>query len=222
MNGYAEVIFDVEDDFGKRASSKEWSLLLSKLVIPMPAVKTKYVDISGRDGSLDMTEGFGRVYYKNREKVKLEFDYIGEYREWNKTLSEIANMVHGNIVRITLDDDPEFYYRGRLELDPSKTNDVIGTVVFKGTLDPYRCKWRTTTQTVTVDGVQAVLLSNLKRPVIPDLIARGSVNLIIDDAAVAVAEGKSQNADLILYAGENLVYVSGRGEMTCEYQEAGL
>lgn len=49
-----------------RINTKNYGLIVAPYEIPMPPAKTDYVEVPGRDGSLDMTEALGTVRYGDR------------------------------------------------------------------------------------------------------------------------------------------------------------
>ena len=56
----------------------------------------------------------------------------------SEILGGLQKEVHGKKVKMILDDEPEHYYRVRLELDGEKTNPVYGQIVLSGTAEPFK------------------------------------------------------------------------------------
>ena len=69
--GMKTVIFDDLD------SHIDLGLIRKGVTIGSPSPKTKTVDIEGADGSLDLTEYFGEIFYENRE-LEMEFQALDE------------------------------------------------------------------------------------------------------------------------------------------------
>lgn len=200
----------------------EWNLMLQTITLPQPAAKTNYLDIPGNNGGIDFTEAFGAVFYKNREKVQMVFDYAGNYAEFQKTVSEVANEIHGKRKKIILGYDTDFYYMGRLEIDPKKTNEALGTITMKGTFDPFKYKANKTIKSYIVSASTVVILENLYQPVVPELTVTGEITILFQGDSFTVNEGTKQLPELVLEAGENHLTLSGSGTIRFEYQEAGL
>ncbi len=98
--------YDCQDDFGMLLASKD---------IELPTVQTKFVEVPGRDGTLDFTEALsGRPAYYDRT-IKLVFVTCKNisHEEWPDFLSKIANAIHGKRLQIIFDEDPDYYYDGR-------------------------------------------------------------------------------------------------------------
>ena len=100
--------------FGNKHSYKDWGLLLTERpVISPPAVKTTYVDIPGANGSLDLTEVMSHdVKYKDRD-IKCSFHVLADRKNWHDIYSNIQDYLHGQKLKVILDEDPCYYYEGR-------------------------------------------------------------------------------------------------------------
>ena len=105
------ITFDEEkhtfDDFG---------LCCTKVEIGLPTVKKKQINLKGADGVLDLTDIFGRTLYGNR-KLSFHFDHEeANYTEWMIRASQVVNYLHGKRRKVVLDNDPNYYYDGRISL----------------------------------------------------------------------------------------------------------
>ena len=119
-------------------TERDWGLKLLSVYIPMPDPKTQTIDISGGDGSIDLTEINGRPAYKDRDGLELAFDLMdGDYTTWFMKYSQFAAEMHGRKVKMVLDDEPEHYYMVRLNIDGKKTNPVYSEVTLSGSAEPF-------------------------------------------------------------------------------------
>ena len=125
--------------FGNYHSYKQWKLRLKALEIEFPDEKTVKIDVEGSDGILDLTEAVnGSVRYKNRT-LHFVFDARNnDYRHWTWLISDIANKLHGQKRRITLDFDPEYYYVGRCHINTAKTNEVKSEIAIDCDCEPFK------------------------------------------------------------------------------------
>lgn len=116
-----------------------WGLLLRatpKITSPEP--KTYYVDIPGTHGALDMTTALtGGVKYKNR-KITMDFIMMAGREEWSAIYSAILAALHGQTKRITLDDDPNCYYTGRVTVGNPEREGKIVTLKMTAEVEPYK------------------------------------------------------------------------------------
>lgn len=95
-------------------------------------------EVPGRNGPLDCSEALtGRVTYKQRT---LQFDFVMRElaRYWPNRYSKIMNALHGQRMRIICDDDPYFYYEGRVKVDPVKSSKYLGKITITAEVDPYK------------------------------------------------------------------------------------
>jgi phage-related protein len=89
--------------------------------VSSPEPKTHYVDIPGAHGAMDLTEALtGKVQFHNR-KIELEFITVADREDWSAIYSDILSSLHGQVAKISLDDDPQHYYKGRVTVgDPER------------------------------------------------------------------------------------------------------
>lgn len=120
----------------------DWHLIpTSRPVFQQGDVKTLYIDIPGADSKIDVSEALsGYPTYNNREG-SLEFIVANGWRKnWATGFSQFANWLHGKVLRIVLDDDPEYFYEGRMKLNEWKSNNdgTWSNVTIDYDLKPYK------------------------------------------------------------------------------------
>ena len=95
-------------------------------------------EVPGRNSPLDCSEALtGRVNYQQRT-LKFSFVLREDARQWAFRYSEIASALHGQRMRIVCDDDPYFYYEGRVQIDPVKSSKYLGKIEITAVVDPYK------------------------------------------------------------------------------------
>ena len=144
--------------FGSYHSYDDFNLILSQKIIGTPSPKTNVIDIAGGDGVLDLTEYFGDVKYNNRS-ISFDFSTTVPQAQFMDLFSQVQNALHGQKMRITLDDDPEFYYVGRISVSEWKTDKSIGKLTIDCDCDPWKFKTKTTSKMVKLCGRNMVNLS---------------------------------------------------------------
>lgn len=115
---------------------QDLGLALESKDIGLPSIKTKSVSIPLRNGDLDLTNVLSnKVYYGNRT-LKLKMNSTAP----NPTLkmSDVANKLHGQKLHIIFDDDPTYYYNGRLDLSSFKENRKGGEYVIEADCDSFK------------------------------------------------------------------------------------
>ena len=96
----------------------DWHLIpLERPSIAPPEVKTKIVEVPGMNGDLDFTESLtGYPVYKNREG-DIEFMVETGHEDWNEVYQSMCSYLHGRKLYFALEDDPGYYYYGRITVD---------------------------------------------------------------------------------------------------------
>lgn len=125
--------------FGNKHSYRAWGLLLkSRPYISPPEPKTKLIEVPGTDTVIDLTENLtGKVHYGLREG-KFEFYVVGGRSKWSAVYSAVLNAVHGQRLKIVLDDDPNYYWIGRVAVDEWESDKKTSTIVLTAQLEPYK------------------------------------------------------------------------------------
>ena len=120
----------------------DWHLIpTSRPVFQQGSTKTVYIDVPGADGHIDLTESLtGYPLYSNREG-SLEFIVANGWRHsWAEGFSRFANWLHGKKLRVILDDDPEYFYEGRFQLNEWNSNNdgTWSNITIDYNLKPYK------------------------------------------------------------------------------------
>ena len=125
--------------FGNKHSFRAWNLILkSRPVISPPVPKTKLIKVPGTNTVIDLTEALtGEVKYEPRN-IFCEFTVIGGRSEWPAVYSDILDEIHGQRMQIVMDDDPNYYYFGRVAVDQWKSEKATATIVITAEVEPYK------------------------------------------------------------------------------------
>lgn len=119
----------------------DWKVVsLKKPVFNEPELKEDYVDVPGSNGSLDMSEVLtGYPLFENRHGT-LQFFLYDDSLTANTKLTKIRNYLHGRKHKIILNDEPEYYYVGRLMMHESHPTTEGEYAVFdlEYNLEPYK------------------------------------------------------------------------------------
>lgn len=128
--------------FGEYHTYDSWGLLQTpNWEIGLPEVKEKKINIEGADGDQDYTDFFGGVKYGNRA-LKFEFVYptLVTGNEFMQMVSEISDALHGQKLKVVLDDDTEHYYIGRAKVTGFNVKKGVGTIEITVDAEPYKLK----------------------------------------------------------------------------------
>lgn len=136
--------------FGNYHSFRDFRLILSpNNAIGTPTPKYELLDIPGGDGMLDFTEAFGEVKYGNRP-LSFEFSTMVPQSEFKTLFSQVQNALHGQKMKVVLDDDPDCYYIGRITVSEWKADRLIGSLTIDCDCEPF--KYRPSSQIVKLTG----------------------------------------------------------------------
>lgn len=194
-------------------SFEHLGLYLSSKSIGAATPKILTVDIPFGDGELDYTEFFGSVKYNNRS-LSFSFSVVSDRREFLKKYSLIQNLLNGRKMKITLSDDSDFYYVGRVTVNEWETDKSIGKIVIDVNASPYKLKHATTVIYTAVSTTTHINCPNLKMVVVP--------KITLSDIKCTVT-----GADLFK-EGDNIVTITPKSGatlpimVTIEYQEGSL
>lgn len=200
------------------------NLILAPFV-PTPAEpKENYIDITGGDGSLDLTEGLGEVKYKDRP-----FDFTfsilpSDKMTFDEKVSQVSNVLNGKRFKMTLDRDPEYYWEGRCKVDKYAQNKALGQISVKATVKPYKFKQKETVASFELTTEEAeIILKNGRKSVVPEITCTDDNTAVtFGDAAFSLSAGTHKILDVYLTEGNNVLKISGSGTITFQYQEAEL
>lgn len=145
--------------FGNKNTWDDFHLVpSSKPIILPPEVKTKIVDIPGGDGVIDLTESLtGYPVFGNRAG---SFTFIvvddstwlmDQHISWEESYQKLLSYIHGRKMKVVLEDDPKWYYEGRLTIaDPKQYKNYSGVTV-EFDLGPYKWDLRDSQNAVGYD-----------------------------------------------------------------------
>lgn len=207
--------------FGEH-EQEEFGLLPKQVIISPPEVKTYLVSVPGRSGSLDFTEALtdGQVMYNDRLLTITMYCFADE-EQLPDMEQACRNALHGRKMNITLDCDPEYYYRGRLSVDwMSEDNIDIATIT--ATCDPYKYKRAPTVKEFDVSGSLSVTLPNDRMPVVPTVTTDAEMTIVFGESTIVFPAGTRRAPALLLTEGQNPLNLTGNGHIKFEYQEGAL
>lgn len=206
----------------------DFHLIRTSKTISSPEPKFVKVEVDGADGDLDLTEYFGDVKYKNR---KLSFNFSTatvKERDFLTLFSEIQNALHGQYMKIILEEDPDFYYMGRVSVNPWKSNKNIGQLTIDCDCEPYKYKLYKTIFTFDLTNPVEYILPNLRKQTVPKFTITAPVQIKFNNSTHSIgAQGMTGEQtyivpEIVLSPGNNLISLTGSGTIKIEYQEGGL
>lgn len=105
-----------------------------------PTPYTNFIDVPGRDGSLDLSDAVvGWPTYKDRTiKVTLALADAADWRGLSSVASALRSMVHGRRVTLAVSWDPAHTYSGRASVSDVTLHDMQEEMELTVVAGPYR------------------------------------------------------------------------------------
>lgn len=140
VNLFNGVKFTVEGTANEYHSYDDWGLYVTNTdCIGEPKQYTNYIEIPGRNGKIDLSEAIsGRQIYTSRE-IKINLAGTRYRINWDGVISSFRNHINGKVCRIQFDNDPGYFWRGRVCIkDFTSCLDLGKFVVDIPEADPYK------------------------------------------------------------------------------------
>lgn len=121
---------------------EDWRLIpAAPPFIPPPPVRKNFVELPGGNGSINLTNFLtGSPHYGMREGT-WEFVITNQNITREQMGSIIVSALHGKwFDKIVLEDDPDYYYSGFLEVSGPKVGKSFSSIAIAFTINPFKHK----------------------------------------------------------------------------------
>lgn len=216
----------------------DMGLALANKEIGLPDIQTKQIQIPFRDGALDLTNVLsGRPHYGNRA-LTLNMNCIDPDKL--QKMSSVANALHGQKARIIFDEDPEWFYYGRLDLSSFKENRLGGEYVILADCDPFKYSVTSSDEEWLWDpfsfidgvimefsniqniGTNTYLLIANEMPTLAKITTDAQITVTYEGVAVIVYPGTTTLYEFQFAPGENEITISGNATVSIDYRGGRL
>lgn len=222
--------------FGNYHSIQDWGIYLAERpVVSSPEVRTNYIEIAGMDGTLDFSEALtGRASYSDRE-LSCKFTLLPPRERWNSVVSKILRQVHGKKMKIILDEEPDFYYYGRVIVG-SPSSDKVETLPISAIIQPYKYSVQNTAEQwkwdpfnfetgiitgysdITVSGSKSVSVIGSFAPTFPVITCSSSMTMTCMGKSYSLSAGQNSLESLIIPENGTTMVFSGSGTVSIAYE----
>ena len=138
-------------------------------------------------------------------------------------------------MKIVCDDDPAFYYIGRVSVDNWNSDGRVGKLVIKCTVEPFKydivssdVDWEwdlfdfeqgiiNETGELIVDGTRDVTLVCRRKRMFPTFIASADMSVIFEGITYNLKAGSQKVYDIFLCEGKNKLTFMGKGTVSINY-----
>ena len=231
--------------FGDKHSYRDWGLILkSRPVLSPQSKKTLYIDIPGSDGVLDLTESLtGDVKFENRT-ITCEFNVIDSRKRWSNIYSEILDYLHGQRIKIILDEDPTYYYVGRFQVNEWKSDKVTSLITIEGNVEPYKLEicsslddWEWDSfnfetgiirqwKDLTVGDSLTITVVGTRKTVVPSFIVQSNdgsgMTVTFDGRTYNLSDGVNRVVNINIKQETQTLVFTGNGTVSIDYRGGRL
>ena len=216
----------------------DWHLIPSSrpLVAP-PSVVTKFVEIPGLDGSVDLTTAVTGYPTYSRRVGSWQFIVANGYGDWAVRYSEIMDYLHGRECTVILEDDPGYFYEGRMTVATWESGKNFSMVEITYELMPYKREFTTSVDdwlwdefnfetgvirdysALRVDGELTITIIGSAGRIIPEIIISAPMTVSYNGAEHSyAAAGTYHGVDFPIIEGEHDMTFTGNGIVTVYYR----
>ena len=210
--------------------------LANRHCVQPPVPKTIYQDVPGADGSLDLSTAIaGRIIYERRV-ITLNFGCGYPIDKWPEVFSEILRNFHGREGKLIFDDDPMYYYAGRMTVSEYARARTLGTFTISVNADPYKYELTASDEDwlwdsfsfekgvirdykeLEVNGSLSLNVPGTQRWVIPEITVSDAMMVSYGDKDYELKQGTNKIYDIVIKEGENMLMFTGTGTVTISYR----
>lgn len=209
--------------FGTIHSNRDMGLIQQNYDVGTAVPKTSNIDVPGMDGNYDTTEMLDGVKFKNRTIEWTFALYPGA--NWEEKKSLVSNLIDGKRMQITLDDDPDYYYDGRITVKKHKSSKMLKQITVSADCKPYKRKKteHVITNTLTTSE-KTIILPNGYMPIHPEITVDVNTSFTFGETTFALTPGTHTVLAISLHEGNNILLAKGSsaGNITIKYREGSL
>ncbi len=193
----------------------------SRPVIQPPKPKKTMIDIPGSNNRIDLTETLaGDVTYSNRTG-SLEFIVLNDKpMTWYEVYNDVMNTLHGRRVQIRLEEEPDWYYEGRVEVNNWASNEDYSRITIDYDLEPFKYQTTPVTQTYTLTNTETTIYFpyGFRAPTLPKFTLSGvnaSCELKYESSTFTLQSGEQPIPSIWFSDNETYYFqVKGSGTLT--------
>lgn len=226
---------------GEKNTWDDWHLIpSSRPLFNPPPVKTNYVEIPGGDGIIDLTTALaGRPVYGNRTG-SWDFYVENGFRNWYDLYSEIMVYLHGQKFQAILEDDPDYYYEGRFDVNAWKSDPQFSRIVINYNVGPYKLniagsgdKWLWDPfnfitgvircyKNLIVDGTLSVdVIGDFKEATVVIASTENGMKVAFEGVTYTLNRGNNAVKGIVIKNGVNTLVFTGNGKISIEVLGGG-
>ncbi|MBQ8982715.1 MAG: mtfA protein [Lachnospiraceae bacterium] len=225
---------------GDKHSYEDLGLYLESKTISSPMPQTKRVSVPARNGSIDMSEVVtGHPTYQDRT-IDMVFYSPKQIDDWPAEISFIRNQLAGQHLKICFDDDPAFYWLGRIESVAQDIDNPVEHIHITAIVDPYKYAINSSDEDwlwdpfdfeqgivnelydMEVDGSLEVQIIGQRKYVNPIIISSAAMTVEYEGQTYPVRAGSQIMYDIVLTKEVDTLIFHGTGTVSINYVGGSL
>lgn len=216
-------------DFNDKNTWDDWHLVpMKRPAMSPPALKTQTVDVPGGNGVLDLSRTLtGYPVYKNRTG-SIEFMVMNDYQEWIDLYDQILNYLHGRVMKMTFEEDPDYYYEGTMTVSGWNSDKDWSKITIAYDVGPYKWARVPRTEEIVLEDSATAVTKQYSRlnfdaaPITPKLVVdcEDGVDVTFENAELGISyskhfvNGTHEPSDIVLYGDSISFSFQGKGTVT--------
>lgn len=231
--------------FDTKHSFRDFELYpVTRFYVSPPEPKTNYVEIAGADGTLDLTQALSTVIRFNDRNYEQQFKLVCDRVYWAQRLSDIMNYLQGRDIQFISDEDPLYFYSGRLYVSAYEHSNKAMYVTISGQIEPYKYELYSSIERwewdpfnfetgimrdyadIEVDNETITVYGSVKA-VVPAFIVTDSDELVLksvngETLNVDMDDGQHIYPEVEIINGINVLEFEGSGTVSIDFRGASL
>lgn len=188
-------------------SFRDLNLVLAPFTLVPAKPKTSYIDVEGRDGSIDASEANGKITYEDREFAFTFTVFPKDELTFEERQTVVSNALNGKRCKITIEKDPEYYFDGRCTVNEYFANKKLRQIVVGVRCAPYKMKQHETVLSFDLasNEQRTIILQNGKKRVVPIIEVSGSVSVGFGGYSNTYKDETFKDLNICLLEGTNIL-----------------
>lgn len=222
---------------GDKNTWDDWHLIpTSRPIVSTPGVSEQMVSIPGVHGAIDLSDILmGYPVYGNRSG-SWQFIVENGFRPWAELYSELMAYFHGKTYNVILEDEPDYYYKGRFTFGGWQSGGKYSAVTIGYNLYPFKIPVQSSSDPwlwdsfnfrtgiiqsysdITVDGSYEATLVGTAEYAPITVTSSAAMTLTCNGNTYQIQSGTHTIYGLKLNVGTNALIFTGTGTITIDYR----
>lgn len=186
----------------------------------VPAPQSETVTVPLRDGFVDLTPMLSDEIHYNSRTLTIGLELRSLRGEWPMYWSQIMRDLHGQEVKVSRSEEPEYFYIGTASVGPIEDHRATAGVTITVTAQPFkRTEAYVGNTTLTLSGNQTYVVKNEYMRGYPEFVASASgMTVTLNGETWTLPQGESEAYGMYFSEGENELTLTGSGTLRIRWR----